>query len=104
MEIKMSRTQNLLFAAMLMSSAAAFAADTKVPPASEKPGPSAGAVTSGANPGVAAGVSRDSGAGLPSDPPAGDPTMTENKWKLPVPGANSVPSPGEANKGTVAPQ
>jgi hypothetical protein len=93
----MSRTQSLLFAAMLMSSGTAFAADT-IPPASEKPGPSAGAVTSGSNPGVASGVSRDSGAGLPSDPPAADPTMTENKSKLPVPGANSVPSPGEVNK------
>ena len=102
----MSRTQNLLFAALLMSSATAFAADKTVPSPTEKPGPSAGAVTSGANPGVASGVSRDSGAGLPSDPPAGDPTMTENKSKLPVPGANYVPSPGEVNKGKpqVAPQ
>ena len=101
----MSRTQNLLFVAMLMSSATAFAADTYTAP-SEKPGPSAGAVTSGSNPGVASGVSRDSGAGLPSAPPAADPTMPENKSLLPVPGANSVPSPGEVNKGKpqVAPQ
>ena len=101
----MSKTQNLLFAAMLMSSATAFAADT-IPPAGEKPGPSAGAVTSGANPGVASGVSREPQAGLPDSPPAADPTMTEHKYKLPVPGANSVPSPGEMNKGKpqVAPQ
>lgn len=101
----MSRTQFLLFAAMLMSSATAFAADT-TPAPSDKPGPSAGAVTSGSNPSVPSGVSRDSEAGSPSSPPAGDPTVTENKSKLPVPGANSIPSPGEVNKGKpqVAPQ
>jgi hypothetical protein len=79
----MSRTQNLLLAAMLMSSATAFAADT-TPAPSEKPGPSAGAVTSGAK---------------------GDPTVTENYNQLPAPG-EKLPSPGEVNKGKpkVAPQ
>ena len=97
----MSRTQNLLFAAMLMGSGTAFAADT-TPAPSDKPGPSAGAVTSGSNPGVPSGVSRDAEAG----PPAGDPSMPENKSLLPVPGAHSIPSPGEVNKGKpqVAPQ
>jgi hypothetical protein len=93
----MSRIQNLLFVAILMSSAlmssaTAFAADP-----SEKPGPSAGAVTSGANPGVASGVSREPQGGL-SSPPAGDPTVTENFNKLPAPG-EKIPSPSEVNKG-----
>ena len=66
----MFRVQGLLFVAMLVSSATAFAADT-TPAPSEKPGPSAGAVTSGANPGVPSGVSRDPQGGL-SSPPAGD--------------------------------
>ena len=98
----MSRIQNLLFVAMLMSSATAFAADTYTAP-SEKPGPSAGAVTSGSNPGTPSGVSRDPQAGLKS-PPAGDPTVTEYN-KLPAPG-EKIPSPGEVNKGKpqVAPQ
>ena len=47
-ESQMSRTQNLLFAALLMSSGTAFAADKTIPSPTEKPGPSAGAVTSGA--------------------------------------------------------
>ena len=99
----MSRIQNLLFVAILMSSVPALAADTTTAP-SEKPGPSAGAVTSGANPGVASGVSRDPQGGL-SSPPAGDPTVTENFNKLPAPG-EKIPSPGEVNKGKpqVAPQ
>jgi hypothetical protein len=99
----MSRIQNLLFVAILMSSSTAFAADTTTAP-SEKPGPSAGAVTSGANPGVPSGVSRDPQGGL-SSPPAGDPTVTENFNKLPAPG-EKIPSPGEVNKGKpqVAPQ
>jgi hypothetical protein len=96
----MSKTLTLLFAAMLMSSATAFAAETAP---SEKPGPSAGAVTSGANPGVPSGVSRDPQGGLST--PAGDPTVTENFNKLPAPG-EKIPSPGEVSKGKpqVAPQ
>ena len=92
----MFRVQGLLFVAMLVSSATAFAADT-TPAPSEKPGPSAGAVTSGANPGVPSGVSRDPQGGL-SSPPAGRPTVTENYNKLPAPG-EKLPSPGEMNKG-----
>ena len=92
----MFRVQGLLFVAMLVSSATAFAADT-TPAPSEKPGPSAGAVTSGANPGVPSGVSRDPQGGL-SRPPAGGPAVTENYNKLPAPG-EKLPSPGEMNKG-----
>ena len=92
----MFRVQGLLFVAMLVSSATAFAADT-TPAPSEKPGPSAGAVTSGANPGVPSGVSRDPQGGL-SSPPAGRPTVTENYNKLPAPG-EKLPSPCEMNKG-----
>ena len=92
----MFRVQGLLFVAMLVSSATAFAADT-TPAPSEKPGPSAGAVTSGANPGVPSGVSRDPQGGL-SSPPAGGPAVTENYNKLPAPG-EKLPSPGEMNKG-----
>jgi hypothetical protein len=77
---KMFRVSSLLVAAMLVSSGTAFAADT-TPAPSEKPGPSAGAVTSGAKP------------------------VTENYNKLPAPG-EKLPSPGEVNKGKpkVAPQ
>ena len=92
----MFRVQGVLFVAMLVSSATAFAADT-TPAPSEKPGPSAGAVTSGANPGVPSGVSRDPQGGL-SSPPAGGPTVTENYNKLPAPG-EKLPSPSEMNKG-----
>jgi hypothetical protein len=97
----MSKTQSLFCVALLMSSATAFAADTDP---SKKPGPSAGAVTSGANPGVASGVSREPQGGL-SSPPAGDPSVTENFNKLPAPG-EKIPSPSDVNKGKppVAPQ
>ena len=73
----MFRLPSLLFAAVLMTSASAFAGNTPDP-------------------------SSKGEAALPSgsktEPPAGAPAVTENFNKLPAPG-EKIPSPGEVNKG-----
>ena len=98
----MSRTQFLIFAAMLMSSATAFAADARthlkersvpppgqfegVPPSTPPPQPSSPHATgqSGVNPDAPPATSPgEENKGKPPVAPAGDPTVTE-KPKLPV--------------------
>ena len=74
----MFRVPSLLFAAVLVTSATAFAADTPDPNAT----------------GAAGLPSGSHAASPPSSPPAGDPTVTENKPNLPP-----ATSPGEENKG-----
>jgi hypothetical protein len=75
----MLRVPSLLFAAITVLSVSAFAADTPDP--SSKGGESA--VPSGSN------------VIVPNSPPAGTPSLTENKPNLPAPAT----SPGEENKG-----
>ena len=75
----MFRVPSLLFAAVLITSATAFAADTPDPGATGTSG-----LPSGSNAGTP-----------PSSPPAGDPTVSVNKPNLPAPAT----SPGEENKG-----
>ena len=73
----MLRVPSFVFAAMMVVSATAFAADTPDPSAQGE-----AAVPSGSN------------ASVPSSPPAGDPTVL-NKPDLPAPAT----TPGEENKG-----
>ena len=74
----MSRVPSVVFAALMVVSASAFAADTPDPSSQGE-----SAVPSGSN------------ANVPSSPPAGDPSVTENKPTWPAPAT----SPGEENKG-----
>jgi hypothetical protein len=73
----MPRVPSLLFAAMTLVSASAFAADTPTPGAQGE-----SALPSGSN------------ATVPSTPPAGTAPLTENKPTLPAPAT----TPGEENK------
>ena len=73
----MSRVPSVVFAALMVVSASAFAADTPDPSSQGE-----SAVPSGSN------------ANVPSSPPAGDPSVTENKPTWPAPAT----SPGEENK------
>ena len=84
----MSRTLSLLFVAMLMSSATAFAADTPDPSSKGE-----AALPSGSN------------TNAPSDPPAKNTTGVATS-KSGTPDAPPATSPGEENKGKpqVAPQ
>ena len=99
----MSRTQNLLFAALLMSSATAFAADTPdpskgeevlppgsfegVPPSTPPPAaqlPPDAKGQSGVNPDAPPATSPgEENKGKPKVAPAGDPTVTEKEPKSP---------------------
>ena len=74
----MFRVQSLLLAAVLMTSATAFAADTPDPNATGE-----AAIPSGSN------------ANTPSTPPAGNTNVTEGKGDLAAPAT----TPGEENKG-----
>jgi hypothetical protein len=84
----MSKTQNVLFAALLMSSATAFAADTPDPSSKGE-----AALPSGSNT-----------SAPPSDAPANKPDVATSKSGNPD--ASPATSPGEENKGKppVAPQ